>query len=167
MRRTMIGLVLAGGFVASSPGKASDAPARHPVAPQGETHITAGTVVIDLTTRAATPAENVPNRATRCTGGWTACSLVDALSIRVHGKRVPIPDRLPLLLADVSTASVIRIAPERYRLTLSGGDAAAGYEARIYFDRHMVHHMEIWSGEMHLLEQVTVYHDMASKILAG
>lgn len=164
MRRRVAALLLASGLATNGTTWAREGPTAFPVAPRGGTHITAGGITLDLTTRPATPVEDVSGHATRCTGGRTRCSLVDELSIRLRGRHVLIPERLPLLLSDVSTASVIRIAPNRYRLTLKGGDAAAAYEARIYFDQHMVRRAEFWSGEMHALEQATEYHDIAGEM---
>ena len=152
--------VIVTALLASAPIFAS--PTQHVVA-TGKTRVVSGPVQVDIRTRLATAAENAPSRATRCSGGRTACSLVDSLSISVDGKPVEIPDRAVVLLSDVASARLTRLTPNRFALILTGGDAAASYEVRLFFDRHMIRRMEIWQGEMKMMEQAIDFHDIAEE----
>ncbi|WP_343528389.1 hypothetical protein [Sphingomonas sp.] len=167
MRRAAKTVFLAGGLVMAATAASAVTPTpdkARSVAVRGITHIVSGAVGVTLATRPATPPENGPPHATRCSGGWVDCSLVDSLTITIDGKGVIIPDRAVVLLSDVVTARVEPIDSSHYKLTLVGGDAGAAYEARLFFDRHMVRRMEIWSPEMRMIEQTTRYHDIAEEL---
>lgn len=140
---------------------AGTAPAAQPIAPQGSSRIISGPVTVAMTLRVATPAENDPAHISRCSGGWTTCSVVDSLAITVAGQPVMVPARAVLPLADIATARIASLGPKGFELVLDGGDAGASYEARLFFDRHMLRRMEIWQREMNRIEQATDYHDIA------
>lgn len=135
------------------------------VAAIGQTHIVSdtidGRIDVVISTRLATPAEVRPGGVTRCSGGRTVCSLVDGVTITVDKNHIAVPPRAEILLSDVNRGRLRRLAPGRYELILEGGDAAAGYEARLFFDRKMVDRMDIWASEAGMIEQSTTYRDVS------
>ena len=136
------------------------------IAAQGTTRLFSGSrngmVAIDLVTRAATGPENQPDHVTRCSGGRVTCALVDKLAISVGGEQIAVPQRAVVLLADVSWGKIMSLAKGRFELLLECGDAAAAYEARIFFDKRLVSRLELWAGEAGMLQQATTYKDLSN-----
>lgn len=137
------------------------------IADRGQTHIvensSVGRVDVVLSTVSAPVAEPGPQMATRCSQGRAACSLVSGLTIRIGNNAIMVPQRAILLLADVNSGRVRWLNTGRYELILECGDAAAAYEARLFFDRHRVNRMDIWSPEAGSIEQSTVYKDVSKR----
>ncbi|WP_375395339.1 hypothetical protein [uncultured Sphingomonas sp.] len=139
------------------------------VAEQGETRLSGGSagtpISAALTTRFATASERTPAAVTRCSGGRVHCSLVDRLMLRVGKDRVAVPRGAILALADIDRGALHRLTPDRYELVLDCGDAAAAYQARLFFDRRRVDRLEIWSSEAGKMEEATTYRDLSHAFL--
>lgn len=158
-------LSMATGSLVSSVDAAARSPAMTAVANQGVTRLVttagAGRVQVTLTTRLASPPESEPGHVSRCSGGRVTCSLVDDLDISIAGRRIEPPRQAMLLLADVNTGRVLALKDSRFEVVLDCGDAAAAYEARIFFDRRRITRVEVWASEAGMLEQVTDFRDLS------
>lgn len=164
-KRTLTVQVAAVAFLSAAAIAASQTPQIVQVAEQGQTRITASTgdgrVDVTISTRIATSVEHGSSGATRCSGGRSSCSLVDHLSIKVGKSTVCIPNRATILLSDVNDGRVRGLSADHFELILHGGDAAAAYEAHLFFDKNRATKMDIWSSESHMIEQSTAYRDIS------
>ena len=139
------------------------------VAAQGETRIATtlgGTTVsvrffthkVDI----GKPSDEPPKRRmSSCTYSRIPCSLTDAVEISVAGHPVFVPRSAFADLADINGARLHRIAPGRFGLALSGGDADAAYDADIVFDRHRVRERTVTDSEAQMVSERTVYFDVS------
>ena len=163
-RLSALALVATVAVWAASPPLAHSAPAPAPpsvvIADDGPTQLTARgadgvTVTVDVV--AAVQKSLPPDAITACTGGRVPCSLVRALRIRHGETAVEVPDALPLRLADVNRAVLAARPNGQYLLTLTCGDAAASYDARILFDTARVVRLEIVSRLANAVTERTYY----------
>ena len=153
-------------------GSSLAATLQHPsarVAAQGETKITAtlgGTrVAVQFFTHKVDigkPSDEPPKRRmSSCTYSRIPCSLTDAVEISVAGHPVFVPRSAFADLADINGAELHLIAPGRFRLALTGGDASEAYEANIVFDRHRVRERTVTASEAQMVAEKTVYFDVS------
>ena len=139
------------------------------VAAQGETRITATlggkAVLVQFFTHKVDigkPSDEPPKRRmSSCTYSRIPCSLTDAVEISVAGHPVFVPRSAFADLADINGAELHLIAPGRFRLALTGGDASEAYEANIVFDRHRVRERAVTASEAQMVAEKTVYFDVS------
>jgi hypothetical protein len=114
----------------------------------GETRLEVGKAAVTVLTQ-ETPGRKTDiseNRNSACTGGRAPCLLTESLKIAVNGKEIYVPYSAFADLGDMAQIKLQHSA-NRYTLTITGGDAAVAYIAKLVFDSTRVLERVVAPGE--------------------
>jgi hypothetical protein len=96
------------------------------------------------------------NRGFHCSGGWTQCSPVLDLELKIDGKDLPLRPSVYADLSNVNRAELRRTG-DTLTLVLDCGDASGSYSVRIEFDAGRVRKRQVIGafGTNEVVEETT------------